>query len=58
VPETEYELPGMDDFVLTAGEPDELVWMQCRICFNTWQVVNLADALHQWNEHICKEKVR
>lgn len=56
MPERQYELPEMSDFVLSAGEPDELVWMQCRICFETWQVVHLAESLHLWNMHICKEK--
>jgi hypothetical protein len=53
---TFYELPGLDEMVLEADAQDETVWMQCRICLETWEVVTVRDALDRYNEHTCKEK--
>lgn len=51
MPETEYELPRMDDFVFSGDG-----WMQCRICRETWNPVSLQEAVYRWNDHICREK--
>lgn len=45
----------MDDFVLD-GDDDDLVYMQCRICLEAWQVNTLADGVQLYTDHICREK--
>jgi hypothetical protein len=45
-------LPAASDMVLNAD--DDLVWMQCRRCHETWQVVTMADALTNWYAHRCR----
>lgn len=54
MPETLYELPGMDDFLLFADHGE--VWLKCRICQQTTHVAALAECIERWNEHICKER--
>jgi hypothetical protein len=45
----------MEDFTLD-GDAVTGVWMQCRVCLETWQVVGLTDAVQYWNEHVCRER--